>query len=138
VIPRFVGQAIQGKAITVHGDGTQRRSFTWIGDVVNALIALSEHPKAVGEVFNIGHSKDISILELAQFVKRKAASQSDIVFIPHSEAYEEGFEDMQRRLPDIAKIGALLGYKPTLDLGQIIERVLAFHRGGSVRAVPAA
>jgi UDP-glucose 4-epimerase len=137
VIPRFVGQAIQDQPITVHGDGTQRRSFTWIGDVVNALIGLSEHTGAVGEVFNIGHTKDISILELAQFIKSAAGSRSEIVFIPHSEAYEEGFEDMQRRLPDIAKIGSLLSYKPTLDLGEIVDRVVAYHRAGSARAVPA-
>jgi UDP-glucose 4-epimerase len=128
VIPRFVQQAVSGDPITVYGDGTQRRSFTWVGDVVNALIGLSEHPAAVGEVFNIGHFKDISILELAQRVKKMADSESEIVFIPHEEAYEEGFEDMQRRLPDISKIGTLLGYKPTLDLEQIIERVIAHYR----------
>jgi len=128
VIPRFVQQAVSGDPITVYGDGTQRRSFTWVGDVVNALIGLSEHPAAVGEVYNIGHSKDISILELAQRVKKTADSESEIVFIPHEEAYEEGFEDMQRRLPDISKIGMLLGYKPTLDLDQIIERVIAHYR----------
>jgi UDP-glucose 4-epimerase len=137
VIPRFVEQAIHGEPITVHGDGTQRRSFTWIGDVVNAFIGLSEHPRAVGEVFNIGHSKDISIFELAQFVKQTAGSRSEIVFIPHAEAYEEGFEDMQRRLPDISKIGALLGYKPTLDLGEIVERVVVFHRATTQDAAAA-
>jgi len=137
VIPRFVDQAIQGEPITVHGDGTQRRSFTWVGDVVNALIGLSEDPRAIGEVFNIGHSKDISIFELAQFVKKVAGSRSEISLIPHAEAYEEGFEDMQRRLPDISKIGALLGYKPTLDLGEIVERVVAYHRAGSAKAVTA-
>jgi UDP-glucose 4-epimerase len=137
VIPRFVDQALQGEPMTVHGDGKQRRSFTWVGDVVNALIGLSEHPQAVGEVFNIGHSKDISIFELAQFVKQIAGSRSEIAFIPHSEAYEEGFEDMQRRLPDISKIGALLGYKPTLDLGEIVERVVSYHRAGNAKAVTA-
>jgi UDP-glucose 4-epimerase len=133
VIPRFVEQAVCGDPITVYGDGTQRRSFTWVGDVVNALIALSEHPEAVGEVFNIGHSKDISILELAELVKKMAGSTSKIVFMSHQEAYEEGFEDMQRRLPDISKIGKLLGYKPTLDLGQIIERVIAYDRAKQER-----
>ncbi|MFY9528964.1 MAG: GDP-mannose 4,6-dehydratase [Candidatus Acidiferrales bacterium] len=133
VIPRFVEQAVCEDPITVYGDGTQRRSFTWVGDVVNALIALSEHPEAVGEVFNIGHSKDISILELAELVKKMAGSTSKIVFMSHQEAYEEGFEDMQRRLPDISKIGKLLGYKPTLDLGQIIERVIAYYRAKQER-----
>jgi len=128
VIPRFVEQAMDGEPITVYGDGTQRRSFTWVGDVVNALIALSQHPGAVGEVFNIGHSKDISILELAQLVKKAAGSDSEIVFIPHQEAYEEGFEDMQRRLPDTAKINKLIGYEPTLDLGEIVARVIAYQR----------
>jgi UDP-glucose 4-epimerase len=128
VIPSFVDQAIHSEPITVYGDGTQRRSFTWVGDVVEALIALAQHPQAVGEVFNIGHSKDISILKLAQLVKEAAGSDSEIVFIPHNEAYEEGFEDMQRRLPDISKINGLIGYKPTLDLGQIVERVIDHHR----------
>jgi len=128
VVPNFVDQALHSEPITVYGDGTQRRSFTWVGDVVDALIALSQHPQAVGEVFNIRHSKDISILELAQLVKKAAGSDSEIVFIPHNEAYEEGFEDMQRRLPDISKINRLIGYKPTLDLGQIVERVIAHQR----------
>jgi UDP-glucose 4-epimerase len=133
VIPRFVEQAVCGDPITVYGDGTQRRSFTWVGDIVNALIELSEHPEAVGEVFNIGHCKDISILELAELVKKMAGSTSKIVFMSHQKAYEEGFEDMQRRLPDISKIGKLLGYKPTLDLGQIIERVIAYYRAKQER-----
>ncbi|MFQ5874257.1 MAG: GDP-mannose 4,6-dehydratase [Dehalococcoidia bacterium] len=128
VLPRFVRQALLEEPITVYGDGSQRRSFTWVGDTVRALIGLSEHPEAVGEVFNIGHGKDISILELAKLVKEMTGSKSDIVFIPYEEAYEEGFEDMQRRLPDISKIGKLIGYQPTLDLGGILERIIAYYR----------
>ncbi len=135
VIPRFVEQALRQEPITVYGDGTQRRSFTWVGDTVSALIGLSEHPMAVGQVFNIGHSKDISILDLARLVREIAASKSDIVFIPQEEAYEEGFEDMQRRLPDISKISKLLGYKPTLDLREIVERVVAYYRAKLEREV---
>jgi UDP-glucose 4-epimerase len=135
VIPRFVEQALRQEPITVYGDGTQRRSFTWVGDTVNALIGLSEHPKAVGQVFNIGHSRDCSILDLARLVREIAGSRSDIVFIPQEEAYEEGFEDMQRRLPDISKISKLLGYQPTLDLREIVERVVAYYRAKLEREV---
>jgi UDP-glucose 4-epimerase len=127
VIPRFVQQALKGEPITVYGDGTQRRSFTWVGDVVEALIKLAEHPQAVGEVFNIGHTKDISIYELALLVKELTCSNSEIVFVPYNQAYEEGFEDMPRRLPDLTKIKRLIGYQPTLDLPQILERVIKYY-----------
>lgn len=128
VLPRFARQALREEPITVYGDGSQRRSFTWVGDTVNALVGLSEHPKAVGGVFNVGHFKDVSILDLAKLVKEISGSKSEIVFIPYEDAYEEGFEDMQRRLPDISRIRRLLGYEPTLDLGQILVRIIGSYR----------
>jgi nucleoside-diphosphate-sugar epimerase len=129
VVPRFVQQALSGKPITVYGDGTQRRSFSWVGDVVGALIALIQNSEAYGEVFNIGHSKEISIYELAMLVKEMTESQSEIVLVPYEEAYEAGFEDMPRRLPDTSKIQQLIGYQARLDLAQILQQIIAHERG---------
>jgi UDP-glucose 4-epimerase len=128
VVPRFVLQALLGEPITVYGDGTQRRSFTWVGDVVNAMMALIEHPGAYGEVFNIGHTKEVRICELAALVKEMTGSRSEIRFVPYEQAYEAGFEDMPRRLPDISKIQRLIGYRPTLDLPEMLERIIADYR----------
>lgn len=129
VIPRFVLQALSNQPMTVYGDGTQRRSFTWVGDAVNALIALSQHPGAVGEVFNIGHTKDISIYELAVLIKEMTGSSSEIVFVPLEVAYSDDFEDMGRRLPDISKIQNLIGYNTTMDLREILEQVIEYYKG---------
>jgi UDP-glucose 4-epimerase len=128
VVPRFVQQALAGEPITVYGDGKQRRSFTWVGDAVHAMIALAQHPGAVGEVFNIGHTKDVAILDLARLVKQLTGSSSEIVLVPFEEAYEAGFEDMQRRLPDTTKLRRLIGYRPTLDLSAILETIIAQQR----------
>ena len=128
VVPRFVRQALRDEPITVYGDGTQRRSFTWVGDVVAATIALTQHPEAAGEVFNIGHTKDISIHELALLVKQMTGSSSEIAFIPYEQAYEAGFEDMRRRLPDLTKIHDLIGYRPTVDLSGMLDRIIAYQR----------
>jgi UDP-glucose 4-epimerase len=128
VAPRFVRQALLGEPITVYGDGTQRRSFTWVGDVVNALVRLIQHPAAYGEVFNIGHTDEISIYELAELVKAMTDSRSDIVFIPYDQAYESGFEDMARRLPDLTKIQRTIGYRPTLTLPRMLEWIIAYYR----------
>ena len=128
VVPRFVRLALAGEPIPVYGDGTQRRSFTWVGDVIGAMLALIEQPKAYGEVFNIGHTKEISIYDLAVLVKAMTSSRSDIVLVPYEEAYEAGFEDMPRRVPDISKIERLIGYRPVLDLPEMLERVIAHER----------
>jgi UDP-glucose 4-epimerase len=128
VVPRFVRLALAGQPIPVYGDGTQRRSFTWVGDVIGAMLTLIEHPEARGEVFNIGHTKEISIHELAVLVKRMTGSRSEIVLVPYEEAYEAGFEDMRRRAPDISKIQRLIGYRPALDLPEMLERVIAYER----------
>ena len=128
VIPNFVRQALAGKPITVFGDGTQSRSFTYVGDVVRAMVALIDEPRAVGQVFNIGNGQEISIGDLAAMVKRMTGSSSEIVRIPYDQAYEAGFEDMPRRVPDISKIKALVGYRPTVELDEILTRVIEYFR----------
>ena len=128
VIPNFVRQALAGQPITVFGDGTQSRSFTYVGDVVRALVALIDEPRAVGQVFNIGNGREISIGDLAERVRTLTGSKSEIVKIPYDQAYESGFEDMPRRVPDISKISALVGYRPTVELDEILERVIESFR----------
>lgn len=132
VVPRFVQQALLGEPMTVYGDGTQQRSFTWVGDVVDAMIALVSHPGAHGEIFNVGHGKEISMYGLAKLIKKMTNSKSEIKLVPYDEAYESGFEDMQRRLPDLSKIRQLIGYKPTLDLPEILDRTIQYERGKAV------
>jgi UDP-glucose 4-epimerase len=131
VIPTFVKQALAGRPITVYGNGKQTRCFGYVGDVVGALIKLMDTPDSVGQVFNIGSTEEISILQLAEKVKELTHSNSEIVFVPYDEAYEEGFEDMPRRVPDTTKINALVGFKPEMKLDGILETVISFHRGRS-------
>jgi UDP-glucose 4-epimerase len=128
VIPNFVRQALAGQPITVFGDGTQSRSFTYVGDVVRALIALINEPGAVGQVFNIGNGAEITIGDLAEKVRTLTESKSEIVRIPYDQAYESGFEDMPRRVPDISKIAGLVGYAPTVELDEILDRVIESFR----------
>lgn len=129
VIPTFVKQALAGRPITVYGDGSQSRCFGYVGDVVQALIRLVDSEEAVGEVFNIGSSEEVTILQLAERVKKLTSSDSEIVFVPYDEAYEEGFEDMPRRVPDTSKVTALVGFKPTMTLDDILETVIAYQSG---------
>jgi UDP-glucose 4-epimerase len=128
VVPRFVRQALSNEPITVYGDGKQQRSFTWVGDVVGAMITLIQDPQAYGEVFNIGHTKEISILDLASMVIKMTGSQSKIVLVPYDQAYEQGFEDMRRRLPDLSKIENLIGYKPSMNLPELLNQIIAHER----------
>ena len=128
VIPNFVRQALLGEPIMVHGDGTQTRSFTYVGDVVRAILGLVTEPKAVGQVFNIGNDEEISILDLAKRVRTAAGSRSEIQLVPYEQAYEAGFEDMPRRVPNLAKIHNLIGYQPTLGLNDILQRVIEDQR----------
>jgi UDP-glucose 4-epimerase len=128
VIPTFVRQALAGQPITVFGDGTQRRSFTYVGDVVAGLIALMNEPKAVGQVFNIGNGEEISMRALADKIKAMTGSTSEIVTIPYDQAYEAGFEDMPRRVPDITKIRSLVGYEPKVQLDETLTRVIDYIR----------
>jgi UDP-glucose 4-epimerase len=124
VIPTFVRQALANQPITVFGDGTQSRSFTYVGDVVTGLLALVKNPKAVGEVFNIGNGQEISMRALADKIKTMTGSSSDVVLIPYDQAYEAGFEDMPRRVPDLTKIKGLVGYQPRVHLDEILTRVI--------------
>ncbi len=125
VIPNFVRQALSGQPITVYGDGLQRRCFTDVSDVVGALLKLSESEAAVGQVINIGNdSREVSILDLAKLIKEKTGSASEIVLVPYAQAYEEGFEDMPRRIPDLTKVKKLIGYEPRIDLDGILDRVI--------------
>jgi UDP-glucose 4-epimerase len=128
VIPTFVRQALAGQPITVFGDGTQRRSFTYVGDVVAGLIALMNEPKAVGQVFNIGNGEEISMRALADKIKAMTGSTSEIITIPYDQAYEAGFEDMPRRVPDITKIRGLVGYEPKVQLDETLTRVIDYIR----------
>jgi UDP-glucose 4-epimerase len=131
VIPTFVKQALAGRPITVYGDGKQTRCFGYVGDVVGALIKLMDTDQSVGQVFNIGSTEEISIRDLAEKVKQLTHSASEVVFVPYDEAYEEGFEDMPRRVPDTTKINKLVGFKPEMTLDGILETVISFHRGRS-------
>jgi len=125
VLPRFIRQAVAGQTLTVHGDGTQTRCFCSVHDVVPALVALLAHPEATGKVFNVGSREEISIEELARKVITLSGSDSKIRYIPYEEAYEEGFEDMPRRVPDITKVNALIGFQPRWTLDDIIQELLA-------------
>lgn len=128
VLPNFVQSALLGKPITVYGDGTQTRSFTHVKDVVKALIKLMEEPKAEGDVFNVGNDHEISIKDLAMKVKEMTKSPSEIEFIPYEKAYGPGFEDMERRCPNIEKLAKLTGFKPNHDLDFIIQSVIDYFK----------
>jgi len=129
VIPRLVKQALQNKPITVFGDGKQSRCFAHVKDAVGAILKLSATEKAIGEVINLGNDKEIPIEELAKKIKEAARSKSEIRYIPYSEAYEEGFEDMRRRVPDLAKIKKLICYKSKYSLDNIIKDVIEYYKG---------
>jgi UDP-glucose 4-epimerase len=134
VIPNFVKQALLGHPITVFGDGSQSRCFTYVSDVVEGLMRLVDHPGAVGQVFNIGNDREeVTILELARRVKECARSSSEIVKVPYAQAYEEGFEDMQRRVPDLARIRTLVGYEPRVHLDEILEHVIDYFTSDKAR-----
>jgi UDP-glucose 4-epimerase len=128
VVPNFVRQALAGEPITVYGDGLQSRCFTYVGDVVDALVRLAQEPRAIGEVFNLGNTEEVSIRELAERVKAKTGSPSPIVTIPYDQAYESGFEDMPRRVPDIGKVDALIGFEPKVALDEILRLVIEEQR----------
>lgn len=126
VIPRFVDQALKNKPITVYGDGKQTRTFTYVKDVVQALMSLMENDDAVGEVFNVGGTEEISILDLAKKIINATGSKSAIELIPYEEAFEKDFEDMQRRVPSIEKIKNLIGFVPKTDLDTILKHVITY------------
>jgi UDP-glucose 4-epimerase len=128
VIPNLVGQALAGEPMTVFGDGTQSRSFTHVQDVVGALVQLVKEPSAIGQVINIGNTQEVTIGRLAERVRELTGSQSPITLIPYDEAYESGFEDMPRRVPDLSKVKAMIGYKPRHTLDDILVQVIDYFR----------
>ncbi len=125
VVPRLVSQAVQGAALTVFGDGQQTRCFTYVKDVVRAVIALADEPEAEGQVYNVGSTEEVAIEALAQRIIALADSKSPIVYVPYGEAYETGFEDMRRRVPDTTKIRRLTGWQSTTDLDGILTRLIS-------------
>ncbi len=128
VIPRFVQKALAGEPIEVYGTGKQTRCFCNVTDVVRAVSDLAETPDVLGQVYNIGSEEEVTILQLAERIKERAGSSSEIKLITYEEAYDSGFEDMQRRVPDIRKINAAIGWTPTRDLNTTIDEVIAYHR----------
>jgi UDP-glucose 4-epimerase len=134
VIPRLVRRALANEPITVYGDGTQTRCFCHVRDVVGALVGLLDSPDAIGEVFNVGSQQEISILELAQRIVSRTESTSEVALIPYDEAYESGFEDMMRRVPDTGRINALTGWKASHSLDEILDEMIAEARNAPVTA----
>jgi UDP-glucose 4-epimerase len=133
VVPNFARQALSGQPITVFGDGKQSRCFTHVADVIRALIGLMDQPAAYGNVFNIGNNEEITINDLAKQVREIAGSKSEIVFVPYEKAYEQGFEDMPRRVPCLRKLRALTGYDPQVHLDEILDRVIAYFTSDGAR-----
>jgi len=133
VIPRFVVQALKGEPITVYGSGKQVRCFTYVTDVVDAVINLAYNAEAIGQIFNIGNTESISINDLAEKIKEMTNSSSEIVHIPYDQAYEEGFEDMTIRVPDLSKIKTLIGYQPNVQLQEILENVIEYFTNERLR-----
>ena len=128
VVPRFVRQALLGEPITVYGDGRQSRCFTDVSDTVRAVMGLSDAPDAVGRVFNVGNTEEVTIADLAQRTLAHTGSDSQVVYVPYDQAYETGFEDMRRRVPDIRRINGLIGWQPQVNLDGILERVIGYTR----------
>ncbi len=137
VIPNFVRQALSGQPITVHGDGSQTRSFTSVSDVVWAMSALVEEPRAIGEVFNIGNGAETTIRDLARRVKAMTRSTSAISFVPYHQVFDRSFEDMPRRVPDISKIRRTIGFEPKVHLDEILAEVIEHLQAESPRPVAA-
>jgi nucleoside-diphosphate-sugar epimerase len=128
VVPRFVRQALKGEPMTVYGDGEQSRSFTDVSDTVRATMALSVSAAAIGGVFNVGNGHEITVNDLAARVKALTGSASPIVHVPYEEAYEQGFEDTRRRVPDISKLRATIDFTPEFDLDSSLRKVIAYYR----------
>jgi UDP-glucose 4-epimerase len=133
VLPAFAAQALQNQPITVYGTGTQSRCFGHVNDAVEAVLRLMASPEAIGDVFNIGATEEVTMDALAELVRSAAASTSEIVHIPYADAYAAGFEDMQRRVPDVGKLARLTGFRPSIPLDRIVADVVADQRGRLAR-----
>ena len=129
VVPRFVRQALRGEPITVYGDGQQSRCFADVADVTGAVVKLAENHAAIGQVFNVGSTEEVTILELAERILTLSGSHSEIRMVPYDEAYAPGFEDMRRRVPNIDKLANLIGYAPSCTLDDTLRRVISYERG---------
>ena len=129
VLPNFVQSALLGKPITVYGDGTQSRSFAHVNDVVAAITKLMDEPAAVGDIFNVGNNEEVTIKDLAMKVKTMTGSESEIDYVPYEKAYGPGFEDMERRCPDISKLKKAIDFEPSYDLENIIQSVIDYFKG---------
>jgi len=135
VLPRFVEQALSNKPMTVYGDGTQRRCFGFVGDVTWALSRLVSNPGAYGKIFNIGSQEEVSMTELAERVKSRLGSSSEIVYIPYEQAYDADFEDTPQRVPDTTRLRELIGFEAKTKLNDIIDRIADSYRtSASIRA----
>lgn len=128
VVPRFVRQALANEPLTVYGDGDQSRCFADVADIIDAIVKLAAHPRAVGEVYNVGSTEEVTIRELAERIIAATGSQSEVVYVPYEEAYAPGFEDMRRRVPDLEKVHQLIGYEPRFTLDETLKRVIDFER----------
>ena len=126
VLPNFVQAELANDPMTIHGDGRQTRSFTWVGDIVNALILMAAEPLTYGEVLNVGNDQEVSIAELAARVREALGGTSQLRFVPHATVFGANFEDMGRRVPDITKIARVLGWRPTVSLDEIITRTATY------------
>jgi UDP-glucose 4-epimerase len=133
VVPRFARQALDGEPITVYGDGSQRRCFCHVLDTVGAIVALLDHPESPGDPFNVGALEEISMKDLAERILKLTGSSSEVVFVPYDVAYEEGFEDMERRVPDITKIRRLTGWQPQRSLDDMLSDVVEYQRSEARR-----
>lgn len=131
VVPRFVRQALNGQPLTIYGDGQQSRCFADVSDVVGAVARLAEHPGATGQVFNIGTTEEVTVLELARLVLAKTGSRSELQFVPYEDAYAPGFEDLRRRVPCLDKITNLIGYAPRCTLDETLQKVIDYERKSS-------
>jgi UDP-glucose 4-epimerase len=135
VIPRFVSQALADRPITIYGDGTQSRCFTHVSDTIRAIIGLMDSESALGEVFNVGGNEEITINELAERIRAATGSSSELTYVPYTVAYEDNFEDMQRRVPSLEKIHDLIGWKPRVGMEGILESVIEYQRADTLVAV---
>jgi UDP-glucose 4-epimerase len=133
VVPRFVQATLRDEPILIHGDGKQTRCFCHMSDVVRALVELPLHPRAVGQVYNVGSTEEVTILELARRVKQLTESRSELRLIPYDQAYAKGFEDMRRRVPSIDKVYQLMGWRPTRSLDQILQLTLEYQRAAGLQ-----
>jgi len=129
VVPRFIKQALRNQPITIYGDGYQTRCFTDIDDIIEVLITLMDHPKVIGQIFNLGSDQEVRIKDLAQKIKFLTQSKSKIIYVPYDKVYGRGFEDMRHRKPDLTKIKKLINYQPKITLEESLKKIIEYEKG---------